>query len=128
MNTYKHAVRDRIQVLLDTGLTQKEVAERLEYDNPNNVSMLMSDNHPTTILAPAKLRLLQKACHLTNCEALALFRRLSASGRGESKSMHLDLPTCDWLIRTTVLAKSEVDARRRKAASSEKALAGAGHA
>jgi hypothetical protein len=39
MKTYKHAVRDRIQALLDTGLTQKDVASRLQFDNPNNVSM-----------------------------------------------------------------------------------------
>lgn len=115
MKTYKHAVRDRIQALLDTGLTQKDVALRLEFDNPNNVSMLMSDRYPNTILAPAKLPVLQNVCGLTNCEALALFRLLASSGRGDSKAMHLDLETCDWLIRTTVRAKLEVDARRRGA-------------
>lgn len=117
MKTYKHAVRDRIQALLDTGLTQKEVADRLRFDNPNNVSMLMSDRYPTTILAPAKLPLLQEVCCLTNCEALALLRLLAASGRGGSKAMHLDLATVDWFILTTVRARSEVVARRRVAAA-----------
>lgn len=130
MTSYKHAVRDRIQALLDAGLTQKEVAEWLEFENPNNVSMLMSDRYPNNILAPAKLALLQKVCRLTNCDALALFRLLASSGRGDSKAMHLNLETVDWLIRTTVLAKSEVDARRRMAsggANCSTAAVGASH-
>lgn len=127
MKTYKHAVRDRIQAVLDTGLTQKKFAERLEFDNPNFVSMLMSDAYPTNILAPAKLPLLQKVCGMTNCETLALFRLLIASGRGASKVMHLDLETFDWLIRTTVQAKSEADARRRTAGSCASTVARAAH-
>lgn len=130
MKSYKHAVRDRIQALLDTGLTQKEVAERLDFDNPNNVSMLMSDRYPNTILAPSKLPLLQKVCGLTNCEALSLLRLLADSGRSGSKAMHLDLATVDWFILTTVRARSEVIARRRTAAAGSPAptaATGAGH-
>ncbi len=129
MKTYKHAVRERIQALLDTGLTQKEVAERLEFDNPNNVSMLMSDRYPNTVLAPSKLPLLQKVCGLPNGEALALLRLLARSGRGGSKAMHIDLATVDWFILTTVRARHEVVTRLRAAAAESAAptAAGVGH-
>lgn len=128
MKPYKDAVRVRIQVLLDAGLSQREVAEQLEFDNPNNISMLMSDRYPTTVLAPAKLPLLERACRLTACQALGLFRLYVASAPGDSKSMHLDLETCDWLIRTTVRAKSEFDARRCVSpAPSAHAAVGAAH-
>lgn len=109
--TYKQAVRAHVQALLDNGFTQAEVAKKLGLDHPNFLSMVLNPKYEKTLLPPVKLQLLQQVCSLSDFESLRLFR-LCCTGGGGTKGMHLDLQTVDWLIRVTIGAKRESDARR----------------
>lgn len=102
MSPYKAAVAAHIKSLLASGKTQRDVAELLQFENPNNVSMLLSDRYPKYVLSPLKLRLLQKACQLPSAQAYALFRCLTSGPTATAKVMNLDLETLDWLA-TTIL-------------------------
>lgn len=111
MPTYKDQVRTHVQELLDDGSTQAEVAKKLGLEHPNFLSMVLNPKHAKTLLPPSKLPALQQLCSLTDMQALKLFR-LACSPSSGKKSMCLDLPTVDWLIRVTVGAKRESDAKQ----------------
>jgi transcriptional regulator with XRE-family HTH domain len=102
---YKELVRSHLQPLLDTGMTQREVAEKLGLENPNYVSMMLSDRYPEAELGLARLPALCALCGLTARESLRLAKRLLAGGT--KKAVHLDVPTFEWLLRCTALALQE---------------------
>ena len=105
-NAYKEVIRIHLRHLLDSGLTQREIAAKLEFENANNISMLMSKDNSFT-LAAKKLPLLQKACDLSSTDAFKLVRSLMDSSSGGGKLLSFDTKTFDWLTSITLSAFAE---------------------
>lgn len=79
----KKIVRDHFQRRLDDGASQKTIALEMAYDNPNNISMMLSEKYPKSLMSPNKIPTLCTVCDLSPREAIAVtFARLDdADGR-----------------------------------------------
>ncbi len=105
MTTYKSMVRGHLQPLLDAGATQRQIADSLGLENPNFISMVLSDRYPNALLSFPRLRAMCALCGLSATQSLSLVRQLSkVSGK---KSVQFDEETFEWMLRCTALALKE---------------------
>lgn len=105
MPTYKELVRSHLQPLIDAGMTQREIAEKLGIESPNYISMVLSDRYPEALLPLTRLPAMCSLCGLTATESLRLAKRLVAAGA--KKAVHMDVATFEWMLRCTALALKE---------------------
>jgi transcriptional regulator with XRE-family HTH domain len=105
MTTYKELVRSHLQPLIEAGLTQREVAEKLGIESPNYISMVLSDRYPEAQLPMTRLPAMCALCGLTATESLRLAKRLVAACA--RKTVQLDVATFEWMLRCTALALKE---------------------
>lgn len=58
-------IRKHLQPLMDAGAKQKNIAADLGLDNPNYLSMILSDKYETSLLSLNRLEMLSKLCGLS---------------------------------------------------------------
>lgn len=68
----KKLVNRYIQPLLNAGHTQKDIAKALGYNNPNYLSMLLSEKYETTLISLNRIERLAEVCGLNETEILQL--------------------------------------------------------
>lgn len=86
--TYENPLKNILNKLIKahmkkTGMTQKEIAQAIGFENPNNLSMILSSNYPTNLSANRFARV-QEVLALTDEETLSLFH--AKAGLGEAGS------------------------------------------
>src|SRR4051812_27775391 len=100
MPTYKQLVAAQLKPLIESGITQRELTQRLGLGRPNFMSMLLNPDTPDRL--PAKrLPALQELCRFGPVEALRLVRQHAKDYPG---GCELDIGTIDWVIRNTARA------------------------
>src|SRR5258706_14510953 len=101
MTTYKELVRSHLQSLIDAGMPQRVIAEKLGIEWRNYTSMVLSDRYPEALLPLTRLPAMCSLCGLTATESLRLARRLVTASA--MKAVHLDVATFEWVLRCTAL-------------------------
>jgi hypothetical protein len=101
MANYKTLVRRHLQPLLDAGMTQRQVAQKLGIQS----SMVLSERCPEALLPLMRLPALARLCGLTGIESLRLVKRLTTDSA--KKAVQFDVLTFEWILSCTVLALKE---------------------
>lgn len=91
----KRLFQAHIQPLLDAGMTRAEVARALGFDNPNNVTMLLSDGYPT-LLSLNRLPQLARLCHMSDLDVGKFM--LARIEDGVSRPFELSRETLEWCL------------------------------
>lgn len=100
----KKLVRKHIQKQLDSGITQKGFAKAIGFENPNNVSMLLSDNYGTT-LSLNRLPALASVCGLDDREIIQ-FALARVEDAGDNP-VEINKETLVWLLKTFAKVAAE---------------------
>lgn len=105
----KTLLRQHLKKVFDTGATRLDVATKLGFDRPNNISMLLSDKNPSYHLSMNRYADLQTLCGLSADEVLELaFARLDDI---QTSRVELSSDTLKFLLTQRGPAKKHTDIR-----------------
>lgn len=105
----KTLLRQHLKKVFDTGATRLDVATKLGFDRPNNISMLLSDKSPTYHLSMNRYADLQALCGLSAGEVLELaFARLDDA---QGNRIELSSDTLAFLLTQGRAAEKHTDTR-----------------
>lgn len=102
--TYKTQISYYLQICLDTGLTQAELATRLGFKSSNLISMHLDPNHAISPFPIKRLPALARECGLNAYECLVLLHKRSACH--PDSATRLDKETLHFLVRCSAGAAS----------------------
>ncbi len=92
----KELLQKYFNKLIADGASQKSISVAMGYDHPNNISMLLSDTCPKSLISPDKIPMLCNVCNLSAVEAIVF--TLVRVGESDGSTIRISKATLKFLF------------------------------